>query len=190
MAAPKRNETEIKRDRALITELYVKGWSFRKIAAHINSIREYSLSSQMIFYDMEQVRKEWRDRRDAAIDDHIAQELAKLDAVEYEAWEAWERSQKDAETIMKKTSYADENLSDDAKVFPLEIVHKRAGRIGDPRYLAIIKDCTVERRRLMGLDKPTKHDHTIHADPQGIIEAMEADIAKRIKRGDYPLLEL
>ena len=65
--------------------------------------------------------------------------------VEREAWAAWQRSQKPAEST-KVTQ------DGSGKVAQKTVQHT----VGDPRYLDQIHKCITARRALLGLDAPTR----------------------------------
>ena len=52
----------------------------------------YTISLAMVYYDLQQTLIEWKRERLDNIDDYVTQELRKLDAMEQQAWEAWEVS--------------------------------------------------------------------------------------------------
>ncbi len=72
------------------------------------------------------------------INEAKAKELARVDHLEREYWEAWERSVGEHRTKTLKT----EEIN------------------GDPRYLSGIQWCINKRCELLGLDAPSKTDIT------------------------------
>ena len=66
-------------------------------------------------------------------------------ALEREAWEAWERSKKPAQSAV---IHIDGDRQRTQK--------KVEEQCGDPRYLDQIQKCVASRRALLGLDAPTK----------------------------------
>lgn len=161
--ARKRNEYEIQKDDKLISELYLKGYSYRKIAEKINSdtSRPYTLSFQTIGEDVKRMLKAWKEARDANIDEWVTGELEKLAKLEQTYWEAWEKTVKDWTRMAVKKGdkggvpFAEDTMTD-VKMF------------GDPRYLQGIERCIQKRCELLGLDAPkeihvkTNIEHTMY----------------------------
>lgn len=93
--------------------------------------------------DLKAIREEWKQSAVRDFDEAKGKELARLDAVEREAWEAWERSKVQRETTRTKRRTGD-TLSDEAEL-------KKESRDGDPRFLAMVIDCVDKRCELLGL---------------------------------------
>ena len=87
MAAPKRTPFEIERDRAEISELYLKG------ATQLAIAEQLGLSRQQIGYDLGKIQQQWRTHTALDLDSHKGQQLAKLDQLEREYWMGWEEKQ-------------------------------------------------------------------------------------------------
>ena len=78
-----------------------------------------------------------------------AQELAKIDEVERQAWVAWERSQEDAESTKVVETASDKRYEAQTK-----------GQAGDPRFLDIVMKCVDRRCKILGVDAPVKQQVT------------------------------
>ena len=148
MAANKRTRDQILRDRAEIARLYVRGVTQAEIAAMLSGRpgRGYTLTQQMISYDLQRIREAWLALALRDYNEHIAEQLAKLDHLELTYWDAWVASLEGttAETL---TARADK----DGQPRPVQSVyHKQPGR-GDPRYLQGVERCIELRCRLLGL---------------------------------------
>lgn len=89
MARPKRTNFEHERDLAKTCELYLKGKTQQEIAD------ELGVSRSQIEYDLNQIRHRWSTQTVYNLDQYKAKELAKLDALEREHWQAWEASEDD-----------------------------------------------------------------------------------------------
>lgn len=91
MPAMKRTSTERERDRRLVAELYLTGRSIYQITDELNVRQDvaYTLSSKQIWYDLDLVRKRWIKAGLCDFDKAQAQELAKVDRLEQEYWDAW-----------------------------------------------------------------------------------------------------
>ena len=150
MAARKRNKKQLLADQALIANLYLKGWRQVDIAEHLTflsaeSDRPIKYSVDMIKYDMGIIRDNWMASSLRDFDSAKAEQLAKLDQMELEAWREWQRS---CEDYKKKTATVQGGVACE-KI-------ETGGQAGDPRYLTAILSIVERRCRLLGLDLPQK----------------------------------
>lgn len=152
MAAPARTKDERERDLDEVARLYLQGMTQAAIAAQLSkdSSRSYTVTQRTISRDMEVVRKRWLDSSLRNFDAAKAQELAKIDNLEREAWESWHRSigTRRVTSTGRETGGRDGN-KDKAQV-------RTEDMLGDPRYLAQIQSCIDRRCKLLGLDAPAK----------------------------------
>lgn len=90
---PKRNKLERERDRRLIAELYLTGHNQFDIRDQLNAREDvaYTICQQQVGYDLKVIRGRWARSGIRDFDAARAQELAKIDRLESEYWEAWER---------------------------------------------------------------------------------------------------
>lgn len=138
----KRTRDERERDLAKIAEHYLRGYSHEQIAERVG------LSRQQIGYDLKVLRERWRESQLAAIDEVKARELEKLDRMESELWEQWERSKGDR-TRRKVGTKSGAQAGETREMVTEE-------RLGDPRYMQAILQCIEKRTKLLGLDAPLK----------------------------------
>jgi hypothetical protein len=158
------DKTAVLARRADVAYLYCRGWPQHKIAA------KYHVTRQQIGKDLAGIRAEWQRVMVREFDTYKAEQLAKLDAMEAEAWRGWRRSLRDAvkqTTKMgpapppeqKATRSADPDAADDplaeAAEPPADMVVTEdqtvtEGQTGDPRFLQIIGDCIDKRLRVVG----------------------------------------
>ena len=154
MAAKKRTEDQINKDREFISERYCRGFTFDQITMQLNEMRPYALSMQQVHQDMQVARERWRT---SYIDDwktKVVAELARLDAVWMEAWQAWRRSCLDAEKTKAKFALKPGKLKKGIKKRPMVKVgeeQERTGQYGDPRFMDIMLKVTDQRCRVLGL---------------------------------------
>jgi len=162
MAAPKRSDIQIEKDREQIARWSLRGWSLRKIA------RELNLSKSQIEYDIKAIKNQWHKDTAIAIDEHKEKVLAELAEVRNEAWLAWERSQNDFKTqtatlqskTKKKIDPVTGEEKEETKPVPINQVIHTENRFGDPRFLDQVNKCIERRCKLLGLDAPQKQEHT------------------------------
>lgn len=181
MAQNKRTERQRAIDLDFVEDLYVRCVPINKILQELNDSRPYSLTQQMLSYDLAAIRERWKKRSESSIMEQISKELASLDKIESEAWEAWKRSQGKAETLTRKgKKAAGSSAGADGKGESgetIEVTKREEDQIGDPRFLAEARACVVERRKMMGLDKPSRIKVSTAPDPEDVIAAMEARLA-------------
>ncbi|MCC6490691.1 MAG: helix-turn-helix domain-containing protein [Candidatus Hydrogenedentes bacterium] len=146
---PKRTTAEREADLVLIQDWYVRGDSQRTIAQRLGGMRTYSVSHQTICRDIETILDRWRQVMVRNVDKLKAEELAKLNMIEREAWAEWERSRLDKERH--------EETSDEEGASTKRVVE---GRLADPRYLEKVQWCINKRCEILGLNAPAKYEHT------------------------------
>lgn len=95
----------------------------------------------------------WRQSAVAEIEVGQAKQLAKIDAVEVEAWAAWERSKGQVEETETERQANGETTKQSARV-------KKQTRDGDPRWLTVIQSCIDQRCKILGLNAPQRHEHS------------------------------
>ena len=143
-AAPKkRQQFAIVERQEMVQRRYLGGESLLSIA------KSLGLNYGTIWNDIEKTRQRWIDRACERRDVWVAQELAKIDKIEIEAWQGWTKSQQDA------TEHSQKRTKDG-----VEQTTKRKGQAGDSQFLQVALKCVERRCRLLGLDAPTRVDVT------------------------------
>src|SRR5437868_10751072 len=77
--------------RQRVSDLYLQGRPLHAISEDLR------VSMTTLWRDLKAIQKEWRISTIRNFDEQVEQELKKLDLVEREAWEAFERSKKPAQ---------------------------------------------------------------------------------------------
>lgn len=131
-------------NRTYIAEQMVKGRGASSIA------KELGVSTSQVLYDLKIVEKRWRESSIRDFDEARALELAKIDQLEREYWEAWERSKAPKQSTSQRTAPSS-SKSGDLKV-TAEL--KTEERDGDSRFLDGVFKCIERRIKLFGLDAP------------------------------------
>lgn len=157
LCAPKRTEFQKEADRAFIASLMVKCFPVREIAKRLNEKNEkedrgYTLSAMQVYHDTRIIFDEWKDQKEQFIDAKVELELAKLDKIENECWEAWESSKRGEKKTTIEGGELTEGKVSGGKIKERE--HKTTS--GEPKYLEIIQGCMEKRAMLLGLYAPTK----------------------------------
>lgn len=150
----------------IIAELYKRGWSYRQMRDEVKArldLKTYSLGT--VHKDVNALLAEWRETRIENLDHAVQLELERIDDIVREAWDAWEKSKKDAEVVRSRQIGVAAKKSDDGddgenriETVRLERTSAELINYGDPRYLEIIHRNLSERRKLLGLYSPEKRE--------------------------------
>ena len=130
--------TETLARRGKVAAFYLQSWTQARIGL------ELGITQQTVSNDLHAIRLIWRESLIRNFDDARAQELAKIDRVEVEYWEAWERSQKPGET-----THTEQDSSGKTKASL-----RKVGQVGDSRFLDGVMKCIERRCALLGIDAP------------------------------------
>jgi len=145
----KRNKADIEADDKSISDLYLKGYSYREIERlfKADKTRKHTLSHTQIGTDMNRMLKDWRKDRESSIDEWVNAELLKLDKLEQTYWASFEKSIKALTKTKTKTGSNSFGAIDETTMEDMLM-------LGDPRYLQGIERCIQKRCDLLGLDMP------------------------------------
>lgn len=139
--------------------MYLQGMTQMKIA------EEIGVTQAIISKALAICREEWKEKAAMNIDELKQRELAKIDMLELEYWEAWKRSQESVETQRSKIVGLESKAPQPKR---LERTVTTENHIGDPRYLSGIQWCITKRCEILGINAPTKFSQT---DPTGMKES-------------------
>jgi hypothetical protein len=142
------NETALSTRRQQVAAAYLRGEYQSDIAVR------FGISQQQISLDLKAIRAAWLQSAIRDFDAARAEELAKIDAVESEYWQAWERSKKDKEIAVQET----DGVLDEKTKRPRikKGMLRKEGQSGNPAYLAGILSCIERRCKILGLDAPER----------------------------------
>jgi DNA-binding CsgD family transcriptional regulator len=171
----KRSALQREKDREVIASRVLRGDPQNVVA------RDLGISPSQVTYDMKKIRAEWRQRAQTAMDEMMGEQLAKIDEIERQAWQAWFRSMQEMST---KTQYAkaDEQTGQPK---PSSAVIRTDPGMGDPRHLMIVQWCVEQRLRIFGLYAKDKQQFNINVNGGATINfaTMEdAEINDEIER--------
>jgi predicted transcriptional regulator len=138
-----RTKSQEERDKRMISRLYLQG----KIQAEIAA--ELKISQPTVSRELKELVNEWKIERVYDINEAKQKELAKIDNLELEYWEAWSRSRRDAERKIKKDAIS-------SKGFSNETTEQVEPQVGDPRFLNGVQWCIERRCLILGVDAPKK----------------------------------
>lgn len=198
----KRSEEQRIYDIRFCSDLFLRGYSYREIADALNrdlSARGmgYTITFQMVYYDLQQCLIEWKRERLENIDDYVTQELRKLDKMEVELWEAWERS-KTGKTREKNRQNAKPRKvledGDNPECYGYEETTTETSA-GNPRFLDLLLNVQQRRAKMLGFDAPIKVEipgieKSINGDaPQYDVSAIPEDllfaVADKLQTAEY-----
>jgi predicted transcriptional regulator len=150
----KRSQSQISKDTRLISSLYLRGYTQHEISERIN------LSQPVISRTLKSLQEQWRNSDLIDINEAKQKELAKIDHLELEYYEAWERSCQNTESNTSKvvkTAGGKGKPGTDRQ----EATQSVKTHLGDPRYLQGVERCIDKRCKILGLDAPIKLDQSI-----------------------------
>lgn len=143
-----RETTELERRRQLIAERYLRG-EYQTTIAEALGIDQATVSR-----DLKALRAAWLASAIRDFDAARAEELAKIDAVEAEYWQAWERSKKDKEIAVQETDGTQDEKTKRPRIKKAYL--RKEGQSGNPAYLAGVLTCIERRCKILGLDAPER----------------------------------
>lgn len=149
-----RNHRERQFDLVRVATFYLRGFSQNAIA------REMDRSPITIKKDLDEIRKQWREKYVASFEQKVSEELAKIDALEHEAYLAWERSKEKSIKKFRQVKQVELDMDGSGDVvLPADEVIEREmveQPVGDPQFLNVVMRCVDRRCQLLGLDAPKK----------------------------------
>ena len=162
----KRNK--IKQGRMLIVaELYKRGWSIKKIAEEVRTRMNTTCSTRTIWNDINTLLDEWRAVRVNDVDKRLQLELERIDDAVCELWEQWDKSKEDwireyNRRIGVPVSTGDGSGGEATEIQTVkrENTTENVVGLGNPAYIAEIRQQLSERRKLLGLYAATKTEVT------------------------------
>ena len=145
----RRTPEQRENDLVFCTDLFLRGYSYRQIADLLNQRNakmglDYAIVPPMrVYKDLKQLLINWKREHEENIDLYITKELSKLDKIDAELWDAWERSKKRIVSKIRQSGLKTERSETFA---------------GNPRYLDLVLSVQQRRAKLLGLDAPVKVD--------------------------------
>ena len=147
----------------IVAQLYKRGYSYRQIRAEVMKrldLETYSLRT--VHNDVKYLLDEWKENRLEDINDAIQLELERIDETCRELWSQWEKSKEDyiATNNTRKGTPTQNRLTGqrEFQTYSVEEQTKSIIALGNPAYIAEIRQQLAERRKLLGLYAPEKRD--------------------------------
>lgn len=153
----------------IVADLYKRGWSIKRIAEEVRKRMNTTCSTRTIWNDIQDLIKEWQATRINDTDQRLQLELERIDDCVAELWEQWDKSKDDwVREYNKKIGVpvadgSDSNGSGGAKEIQTvkrENITENVVGLGNPAYMAEIRQQLMERRKLLGLYAATKTEVT------------------------------
>lgn len=145
---------------AIAGPLFLQGWSYRDIAEEVSSrlnLRTYSHTTAMA--DIDRFLAIETEKNKANRDKYEDIALARIDNMERELWEAWNKSKEDAVKRQRKKRVSKDD-TDGAQNFE-ERSESDVIALGNPTYIAEIRQCEEMRNKILGVNSADKKELTI-----------------------------
>ena len=185
MSAPQdRRKQQIRQARLeIVSELYKRGCSLRKITEEVKRrLNIPKLAVSTTYNDVQTLLKEWRESRIENIDQALQLELERIDDTTAELWEQWDKSKEEAQkTTTTRSGRIKGKGNAGIETDAVSESRTNVGGLGNPAYIAEIRQQLIERRKLLGLYAPearqVKSEVTVHRPPcEMTTEELEAEL--------------
>lgn len=145
--------------------LYKRGWSIAKITEEVRSRLNTTCSTRTVWNDINELLNEWRASRIQDVDARLQLELERIDDCIGELWEQWDKSKEDWVREYNKRvglPVPTEGNSEQTEIQTVkrENTTENIVGLGNPSYMAEIRQQLMERRKLLGLYAATKTEVT------------------------------
>lgn len=167
----------------IIAELYKRGYSLRKITEEVKRrLNIPKLAVSTTYNDVQTLLKEWRESRIENIDQALQLELERIDDTTAELWEQWDKSKAEAQkTTTTRSGRVKGKGGSGIETDAVSESRTNVGGLGNPAYIAEIRQQLIERRKLLGLYAPearqVKSEVTVHRPPcEMTTEEIEAEL--------------
>ena len=185
MSAPQdRRKQQIRQARlGIVSELYKRGYSLRKITEEVKRrLNIPKLAVSTTYNDVQTLLKEWRESRIENIDQALQLELERIDDTTAELWEQWDKSKTETQkTTTTRSGRIKGKGNAGIETDAVSESRTKVGGLGNPAYIAEIRQQLIERRKLLGLYAPearqVKGEVTVHRPPcEMSTEELEAEL--------------
>lgn len=185
MSAPQdRRKQQIRQARLeIVSELYKRGCSLRKITEEVKRrLNIPKLAVSTTYNDVQTLLKEWRESRIENIDQALQLELERIDDTTAELWEQWDKSKTETQkTTTTRSGRIKGKGNAGIETDAVSESRTKVGGLGNPAYIAEIRQQLIERRKLLGLYAPearqVKSEVTVHRPPcEMTTEELEAEL--------------
>jgi hypothetical protein len=147
---PFHTKEEIEHRLMLVSEQYMLGVPQFRIADMAK------VTPSQVSQDLKALRQRWRDTNLSNIDDIITDQLVKLDRMESELWDAWERSKRDFIEHRKKgtglATVEGKDGKDDEMIAISEVTHTTKEKEPNAAYMSGILAIIDKRLTILGVE--------------------------------------
>lgn len=161
-----------------VADLYLQGYTLAEVGKRVGVV------ASTILRDLRAIREVWKERAAATYHEQLAEQLARIDKVEHEAWKAWEKSKADAIESVKELESDDEGD---------EYVSRKRVKVvkttGDDRFLARVMQCVEARNKLLGIAEASSNERRDNIDDDDDSERMGTiflGIVERVRAASNP----
>lgn len=161
------SEAQVKRRRQMklarleiVGRMYKRGKSYRQIQAEVMArldLNHYSLET--VSRDIKTLLTEWRENRIADIDEAVQLELERINDAIQELWSQWEKSKEDGVRKSRRRRASKTGNGQEGNAVEERSESDIIG-LGNPMYIAEIRQQDIERRKLLGLYAASKTEIT------------------------------
>lgn len=173
----------------IVADLYKRGWSIARIAEEVRKRLGTTCSTRTIWNDIQSLLKEWRETRIADIEECKQLELERIDDCVAELWTQWDRSKEDwKRNQQKRIGVPIEPTEGDPKNATIHTIRREETTedkfgMGNPAYIAEIRQQLMERRKILGLYAATKTEVMgKNGEPILLHQMSEEEIKQEIER--------
>ena len=140
--------------------------------------KRYGVSQGTISNDLKAIRLQWQSDYADSFNTMVAEQVAKVDKIEREAWQAWERSKQPARSATSNESDGRKTTSKTA-----------TDRDGDPRFLQQVQWCVEQRLKIVGgYAKDKRDERKLDNEEKWVTELIAALKEGRVTREEVTLL--
>jgi len=145
-----RNKAELARDRRREADMYLQG------RLQVDIAKELGINVSTVCRDLKTIQREWLKSTLMDFDAAKSKELAEIDLLEREYWQAWTRSCE----IAQSAKTTKRPIGEDGEIATVNIERTSKAQVGDPRFLQGVQWCIERRCKIIGIDSPEKHEIT------------------------------
>lgn len=198
----KRTEEERERDLEIISRLFLTVKPTLQQAVILlkeETKSEYTISFQQISYDLDTIRKRWMESANEKMDAIKSRELAKIDAIEKEAWDSWIKS-KGEQTVATRKIIGSLKEANEDKELQSEINKMQKKTLvsgstvkkehGDTRYMNLIMWCIDKRIEILGIKEATKIKVSVSKEQEQRQYTSQEELDKEIESATKALNEI
>lgn len=140
----------------IVGKMYKRGYNYRQIRSEVIArLNLDSYSLRTVANDIKTLLAEWRKNRIADVDEAVQLELECIKESVAELWEQWEKSKEDSVKRQRKKRVPKGAEGGASQAYEERSESDNVG-LGNPAYIAEIRQQLIERRKLLGLYSPEK----------------------------------